>query len=402
MVAIFTYHDPQGAEAGTDDFQTQAIAYSNDKGRSWTKYPDNPVLTNPGIRDFRDPKVIWDRQHQQWVMVLAAKDQINFYGSPDLKNWRYLSSFGQRLGAHGGVWECPDLFPLALDGSGTRRWVLLVSINPGAANGGSGTQYFVGHFDGKRFRLDAEFAAGLNRIPDSVRAVWLDYGRDNYAGVTWSDIPAEHDRRIFLGWMSNWDYAQVVPTTPWRSAMTLPRELGLRSTPAGPRLTQAFVEEVQSLREQAIAHDLPREVAGLTPLPANPQRLEVLLEAAVRQDSSSVVGLRLSNEAGETYEIGYRAAEHAYFSDRRRAGETTFAPDFASRVHYAPVQAGGTLISMHLIFDHSSVELIADDGLTCLTDLYFPSQPFTQLELLVEGDPIDLQRLELYSLQSIW
>jgi fructan beta-fructosidase len=402
LVAIFTYHDPDGAAADTDNFQTQALAYSHDQGRTWNKYAENPVLANPGIKDFRDPKVIWERDSKQWLMVLAVGDHVNFYGSPDLKSWRYLSSFGTRLGAHGGVWECPDFFPLMIDDTGAQRWVLLVSINPGAPNGGSGTQYFVGHFERNRFKLDAEFAANLNRMTDSVKAVWLDYGRDNYAGVTWSDIPSESDRRVFLGWMSNWDYAQVVPTAPWRSAMTLARELNLRSTRVGPRLTQAFVPELEELRGEAIAHELPREVAQATPLPADPRRLEVILEAAVRQDSSTLVGLRLSNAAGESYEIGYSAAKHAYFSDRRRAGATDFAAAFGTEVHYAPAHARGTLVSMHLVFDESSVELIADDGFTCLTDLYFPSQSFTQLELLVEGEPIELQRLELYPLQSIW
>ncbi|RME99284.1 MAG: glycoside hydrolase family 32 protein, partial [Bacteroidetes bacterium] len=203
LVAIFTYHDPIAEREGRDDFQTQGIAYSNDRGRSWVKYDGNPVLPNPGIRDFRDPKVIWDTESQRWIMVLAAGDHIRFYASKDLKHWRYLSSFGQRLGAHGGVWECPDLFPMKVEGSGDQRWVLLVSINPGAPNGGSGTQYFVGRFEDDRFKLDAEFAYNLNRMQDSVKAVWLDYGRDNYAGVTWSDIPFELDRRIFIGWMSN-------------------------------------------------------------------------------------------------------------------------------------------------------------------------------------------------------
>ncbi|RMF00450.1 MAG: glycoside hydrolase family 32 protein, partial [Bacteroidetes bacterium] len=200
----------------------------------------------------------------------------------------------------------------------------------------------------------------------------------------------------------NWDYAQLVPTYPWRSAMTLARELSLRTTQQGPRIAQQFVRELASIRGEAIKHGLARQVDTTTLLPANPQQLELILEAAVRQDSISRLAVRLSNGVGESYTIGYSAAEQAYFSDRRQAGKVDFAPKFAAAVHYAPAHSAGTLVTMHLVFDHSSAELIADDGYTCLTDLFFPSQPFTQLELLVEGEAVDLQRLELYPLHSIW
>ncbi len=199
LIAIFTYHDVDGEQAGNNDYQTQGIAYSIDKGRSWTKYENNPVLPNPGIKDFRDPKVIWYEPDQKWIMTLAAHDNVRFYSSPNLKDWIFESEFGKGIGAHGGVWECPDLFPMELDG--TQKWVLLVSLNDGGPNGGSGTQYFIGDFDGKTFINDNS----KNQI------LWLDYGRDNYAGVTWSDIPDEDGRRIFMGWMSNWSYAEVVP-----------------------------------------------------------------------------------------------------------------------------------------------------------------------------------------------
>lgn len=197
IVAIFTYHDPVGAEAGRNDFQTQGISYSVDKGRTWKVYEQNPVLKNPGIADFRDPKVSWNDMSKQWVMALAVKDHIEFYGSPDLKQWTKLSEFGNTLGNHGGVWECPDLFPLK-DEAGNTKWVLFVSINPGGPQGGSATQYFIGDFDGRNF------------IPQDSVERWIDYGADNYAGVTWSDIPEDDGRRLFIGWMSNWQYANVV------------------------------------------------------------------------------------------------------------------------------------------------------------------------------------------------
>jgi fructan beta-fructosidase len=214
MVAIYTYHDMAGEKAGRKNIQSQGIAFSLDKGRTWTPYTQNPVLPNPDLQDFRDPKVSWIEQSNQWVMALAVQDHIEFYGSPDLKEWNKLSEFGNELGNHNGVWECPDLFPLT-DSNGSTRWVLFVSIGNGGPQGGSATQYFIGNFNGTSFSSQ-----------DSVTR-WIDYGADNYAGVTWSDIPKEDGRRLFIGWMSNWQYARLVPTKSWRSAMTLPREVVL-------------------------------------------------------------------------------------------------------------------------------------------------------------------------------
>lgn len=210
LIAIFTHHDTIGAKARTNNYQSQSIAYSLDEGKTWTKYANNPVVKNPGIRDFRDPKVMWYEDGKKWVMTLATKDRVTFYSSKNLKEWTKESEFGETVGAHGGVWECPDLFPLKYKGDNV--WVLMVSINPGGPNKGSATQYFTGKFDGKNF------------TPFQTDTRWIDYGTDNYAGVTWSNT---RDRKIFLGWMSNWQYARVVPTEKWRSAMTVPRDLNL-------------------------------------------------------------------------------------------------------------------------------------------------------------------------------
>ncbi len=215
MVAVFTYHNIELEKGGSSTFQSQGIAWSIDKGRTWTKYSGNPVLPNPGKRDFRDPKVFWHEETGKWIMILAVHDRVNLFSSADLKSWSFESEFGVDAGAHGGVWECPDLFPLKVEGSTDTKWVMLVSINPGGPNGGSATQYFTGKFDGNKF------------IADENTSKWIDWGTDNYAGVTWSGIPETDGRRLFLGWMSNWNYATVVPTTTWRSAMTIPRELSL-------------------------------------------------------------------------------------------------------------------------------------------------------------------------------
>jgi fructan beta-fructosidase len=241
LVAIYTGH----REAN----QSQYIAYSNDRGRTWTMYHGNPVL-DIGRKDFRDPKVFWHEPQRRWVMVVALPDQhkVSFYSSPDLKQWSHLSDFGPAA-AVGGIWECPDLFELAVDGDPTNtRWVLIVSLNPGSISGGSGMQYFVGHFDGTRFTADSP-APGITTagMPlDSVR--WADYGKDFYAAVSWSDVPREDGRRLWLGWMNNWQYAQDIPTSPWRSVQSLPRTLALRTTSQGIRMVQQPVMELQQLR----------------------------------------------------------------------------------------------------------------------------------------------------------
>jgi sucrose-6-phosphate hydrolase SacC (GH32 family) len=206
MVAIYTVHQ------NNESNQSQHIAYSLDEGLTWTKYADNPVL-DLGMKDFRDPKVTWDSDNNHWLMTVAKPKEfkIAFFTSPDLKNWEHLSDFGP-LGATGGVWECPDLHALTTP-SGEVKWVLLVSLNPGGITGGSGTQYFIGDWDGKTFTTN------------QTSTLWIDYGRDNYAGVTFNHAP--DNRKIFLGWMCNWDYAAKLPSPIWRTSMTTPRELAL-------------------------------------------------------------------------------------------------------------------------------------------------------------------------------
>jgi fructan beta-fructosidase len=402
LVAIFTYHDMEmeQSDSTATQYQSQAIAYSNDKGRTWTKYEGNPVIPNPGIKDFRDPKVIRDTENDQWVMVFAAGDHVQFYGSKDLKKWYYLSSFGQKRGSHAGVWECPDFFPLEVPENGTQKWVLLSSINPGGPNGGSATQYFVGEFDGKQFRLDQEFASHLGRSPEA--ACWFDFGRDNYAGVTWSDIEESDGRRIFMGWMSNWDYARQVPTELWRSAMTLPRVLELHTTAQGPRLYQSFPKELQQLREDLFSPGVTGVGDTRQTLEASPQQLEVIFKAACNEGAKSSFGFMLSNKAGEIYRIGYNAEKGVYFSDRSQAGKIGFSEKFASQIHQAPKQLEGALVTMHIIFDVASAELIADDGLTAITDIFFPNENFTQIDFFIEGQGIEIQQLDFYTLERIW
>jgi fructan beta-fructosidase len=378
LVAMFTHHKDEWEKAKRNDFQYQSLAYSNDKGRTWTKYKGNPVIGNPtSIRDFRDTKVTWHAPSQKWVMALAAGDHLRIYNSPNLKDWTLQSEFGKGLGAHGGLWECPDLFPIKIEGTQTEKWVLLENMNPGAANGGSGTQYFIGAFDGQKFEVDKTVAAQLPH--------WLDFGRDNYAGVTYSDIPDTDGRRIFIGWMSNWDYAQVVPTQNWRSAMTIPRTLTLRNTAKGLRLCSEPVRELQKLRTNPLTINAV-ELNGKQKLAATAHACEVELEVTFPADAlRGSVGVELKNSKGEIYRVGFDGSSNRYFSDRRRAGKSNFSDKFASRVHYAPSLNTTETIKMHFFFDRASCEFFADGGEAVLTDIFFPNEDFTSISVFQEG-----------------
>ncbi|WKN41255.1 glycoside hydrolase family 32 protein [Tunicatimonas pelagia] len=395
LIAIFTYHDP--ADENEDNYlQTQGLAYSNDRGRTWAKYEGNPVIENPGIKDFRDPKVFWyeadqNRAAGRWVMVLAVDDRIHLYESPNLTEWSYLSEFGENSGSHGGVWECPDLFRLTAD-SGEQKWVLLLSINPGGPNGGSATQYFVGDFDGTTF---------TNDNPDDM-SLWLDYGKDNYAGVTWSDIPESDERRIFLGWMSNWQYGQEVPTYTWRSAMTVPRTLHLVKTEAGLRVASQPVDELYVLRKDSIALEATtlqgnRSISSQLTQPS--PTLELKVEFDISEATAREIGVKLSNSLGEEVIIGYNLVDQEYFVDRTNAGETDFSEDFSGR--FTADRVGeGDILSMHLFIDVASVELFGDDGTTIMSNIFFPNEEFTQVALFAKGGKVQIIGGEIYNLKA--
>jgi len=360
LVAIFTQHDPVGASQNRNDFQNQSIAYSLDNGKTWSKYSHNPVLRNPGITDFRDPKVFWYAAGQEWIMALAVKDHVEFYRSINLKGWTKVGEFGQDAGAHGGVWECPDLFPLD-DGHGHSVWMLIVNINPGGPNGGSATQYFLGRFDGKTF------------TPTTAGTRWLDYGPDEYAGVTWSNTGA---RRVFLGWMSNWLYGQRVPTDPWRSANTLPRELGLEKVGDSLYVTSTPVKELDTLEgppeQELLEGSRPTERSGPTaPLPG-------LAKVNLKTNKAAAFGLVFSNTYGDSTVIGYDGAGR-YFINRQHAG-LVVGPDF-DRVYTAPRTSRASTINLTLYADASSFELFADGGLTVMSALVFPLHPYTRVML---------------------
>ena len=396
LIAIFTHHQADLAKSGSITYQNQSIAYSNDKGRTWTKYGGNPVLSNPGIKDFRDPKVMWHDASNSWVMTLAADDRINFYASPDLKTWKETGEFGTNNGGHGGVWECPDLFLLEVTETGEKKWVLLVSINPGGPNGGSATQYFVGDFDGNTFTLDKSFAP---KVPLGS-GKWLDQGKDNYAGVTWSNIPKDDGRRLFLGWMSNWQYAQEVPTEVWRSATTIARNITLHKSDGQYEIRSLPVDELSNIESGSLnlQTGLFKQDTILSTFDNSPLQK---LSLKFKKPESGLIALRLSNSKNEYVDIGYNTESSAYFVDRTFAGDPSFSKDFAD-LHEGLATYSKDEIELLVYLDVSSIELFADGGKTVMTEIYFPSEPFNKLELLTASNSVELIEGSITALKSIW
>ena len=552
MVAIYTGHLTR------KPLQNQHLAYSNDKGRTWTKFAGNPVL-DIGAQDFRDPKVMWHEATKIWVMTVAwpVERKVRFYSSPDLKTWTHLSDFGP-AGSTAGIWECPDLFPLRVEGKGGKeKWVLIVNVGSGAPAGGSGCQYFVGDFDGKQFTLDASFPkpqpefvpegkiladfesddyagwrttgnafgnapapgksegqqavdgfrgrglvnsflagdksegtltspefaithdhlsfligggnhAGktcLNLLvdgrvvrtatgdaaerltwkswnvrdvrgqkatleivdrhtngwghinvdhilladsparPASQPALWADFGPDFYAAVSWSDIPKRDGRRISLGWMSNWQYANDVPTSPWRSAMSIPRQLSLRETPAGLRLGQQPVREMEKLRGQS--HRLGKSTlieasAWLARKNFGSDLLEVSVEFEAVPPSGEF-GLRLVTGTNETTVLRWNAQHQGLIVDRTRSGRGEFHPRF-NGAHEAPMRLTDGRLRLHLFLDTSSLEVFAADGEAVLTDLILPAFGGRKLELFSSSSPASpsVRSLQIWELRSAW
>jgi fructan beta-fructosidase len=392
LVAIFTYHDPKIVETGGVDVESQAIAYSLDKGRSWTKYEGNPVIPNDGNRDFRDPNVIWNDEIQQWNLVLSAHDHVQIYTSDDLKSWKHESDFGIDAGTHDGVWECPDLFPLQVEGTDETKWVLIVNINPGGPNGGSGTQYFLGDFDGHEFTVD------------SKETNWVDWGRDNYAGVTWSDVPKEDGRRIFLGWMSNWAYANVVPTEEWRSAMTLPRTLSLVKKNDQYVLKSTPVQETELIADNSTAVNIETvEISGektlnLEEVTLNQSRLS--LEFEMDETLPEAFGIVLENELGENVKFNYSTAHKQFQFNRNKSGDMSFSDKFPG-ISVAPYEVG-TTVKLELFVDAASAEVFVDGGDLVMTEIFFNSQPFSKLKVFAEGQSITLTSAKAANINSIW
>jgi Beta-fructosidases (levanase/invertase) len=383
LVAIYTGH--------REGRQDQRIAFSNDRGRTWTKVP-GPVL-DLHMADFRDPRVFWHDATSRWVMAVALPNEkkVNFYTSPDLRQWKYAGEFGP-AGATGGQWECPDLFTLPVEGGG-RKWVLIVNINPGGPVGGSGTQYFTGKFDGKRFVADA----GVKDIR------WADYGPDFYAAVSWNDVPKSDGRRVWIGWMSNWLYGQDVPTSPWRSAMTVPRELMLRRTPDGLRLVQKPVTELKKLRPPSPLRFGGGTFAAAARWLAAHNDLSPQLD--VEMSFSDVTGkapfsVHLQTAPSESTSLAFDPARNRLVLDRTQSGQTGFHRDFSGR-YDAPLRISNGDVRIRFLLDASSIEVLAQGGETSITALIFPAAGSRGLTLASDGATPYVSGITIHALTAL-
>ena len=329
--------------------QTQSLAYSTDNGKTFTKYEGNPIITS-NVPDFRDPHMFWNEDIKKWNMILAAGQQMNIYSSDNLKEWKLESSFGAEYGNHGGVWECPDLMKLKVRGTNKEKWMLICNINPGGPFGGSATQYFVGDFDGHKFTCESK--------PEVTK--WMDYGKDHYATVTFDNAP--EGRHVAIAWMSNWQYANQVPTQQYRSANSIARDLGLFEykgetycsvTPV-PEMTAARGKKSKTLSEAC----------------------EMVV--SLKGDASIV----LSNDKGEKLVMDYRAKDETFEMDRTRSGKKDFSNEF-SAITKAPTY--GKLSQLRIFIDKCSVEAIDADGKMAMTNLVFPTKPYNKVTIKGKG-----------------
>lgn len=370
--------------------QMQSLAVSKDNGLTFEKYPGNPIITLES--EARDPNMFWNPQTKEWNLVLAhALDhEMLIFTSPDLKTWTLQSSFGKGLGSQDGVWECPDLFELPIEGGKGTKWVLLCNINPGGPFGGSATQYFIGDFDGKTFTADTD-AHGI------VPTKWMDYGKDHYATVSWSDAP--DNRRVVIGWMSNWEYAADVPTTQFRSANTLPRDMKLFKGADGQLyLASAPSPELKALRgESAVS-------VGKATLGVNGAKYDIpaLCEIVADFDASknSIVDITLSNAKDEKVVMTYDAAARTMSFDRREAGVSDFSENFPA-VTVAPTRENNGKVELRIFVDRSSIELFGNDGRFVMTNLVFPNEPYNTLTISAPQGNAKMNSLNVYSIRTL-
>jgi fructan beta-fructosidase len=382
MVAIFTYHSDEIYKQGWIDMESQGLAYSLDAGKTWTKYAKNPVLPNPkpNVQDFRDPKVFWNEETKLWTMSLAVGQFIRFYTSPNLKDWQHTSDFKPQEDFTLGVWECPDLFKLKVEGTEDEKWVLIVNHGDKAPNGGSGTRYFVGKFDGKTFTAE-------------TKGLWLDYGTDFYAGVTFDNHPK--GKRVLIAWMSNWQYAQKTPTEVWRSAMTLPRELNLIKYGDSYLLTQSVVEVGKlSNKKGGFYKNKVRATKEKDFVADSLDLSQAEIYISMVPDKECTV--ELSNAKGEVFAIHLK--EGKIITDRSKSGLTDFSDKFA-----LPTQVMPTSIThqFYIFVDKSSVEILLDGGKFSMTNQVFPTEKYTTLKIKTPYS-CNIYNIRINSLKSIW
>ena len=363
------------------DVQMQSMAYSTDGGKSFTRYEGNPILTSTE-RDFRDPKVFWYAPGKHWVMLLAVGQQMQIFSSKNLKEWKHESDFGLKHGAHGGVWECPDLVELPIEGTKEKRWVLICNLNPGGPFGGSATQYFVGTFDGKKF---------TNQFPTKTK--WMDYGKDHYATVTFSNAP--DGRCVALGWMSNWQYAAVVPTKQYRSANTIARDLTLYRQGGDLLLKSAPSKEIEAARKDMKSlkkFNVSDAYSIDNLLDDNNGAYEIEME--IRNNGAEKIVFTLLNGKGESVKMYYDTALRQFVMDRSVSGETAFSRDFPAMT-VAPVPETGDF-TLRLFVDRSSIEAFGDGGKFVMTNIVFPSEPYNKMKFESVRGSFTVKKMNVY------
>lgn len=365
------------------DTQSQSMAYSLDNGKTFVKYAYNPVVTS-SKRDFRDPKVFWYAPDKHWVMILAGGQEMDIYSSKNLKDWKYESSFGAKQGAHGGVWECPDLVELPVEGAKEKKWVLICNINPGGPFGGNAAQYFVGTFDGKKF---------VNESPTQTK--WMDWGKDHYATVTFSNAPG--GRCIALGWMSNWQYQTVLPTLQYRGSNTIARDLTLYRQDGELLLRCAPSPEIEKARMQKVSvpsfkvsdsYDLASLLEG------NDGAYEI--DMTIKNSGASKIMFTLSNDKGEKVNMYYDIMRKQFVMDRSESGKVDFSVDFPA-VTVAPVYDTDN-IRLRLFVDRTSIEAFGEGGKFVMTNQVFPTEPYNKMSFVSVRGNFTVKSMDVYKL----
>ena len=324
--------------------QTQSMVYSTDNGKTFTKYEGNPVITS-NVPDFRDPHMFWNEDIKKWNMILAAGQHMEIYSSDNLKDWKLESSFGETYGNHGGVWECPDLMKMKVRGTNKEKWMLICNINPGGPFGGSATQYFIGDFDGHKFTCESK--------PEVTK--WMDYGKDHYATVTFDNAP--EGRRVAIAWMSNWQYANQVPTLQYRSDNSIPRDLGLFEYKGETYCSVVPSPEMTAARSKKATKSLSESCEMVVNLKGN-------------------ATITLSNDKGEKVVMLYDAKAETFSMDRTKSGKMDFSNDFAATTK-APTY--GKISQLRIFIDKSSIEVFDAEGKMAMTNLVFPTKPYNKV-----------------------
>ncbi len=375
MIAIYT---SQVFKNNEGVIQHQSLAYSNDKGRTWSRYDKNPIL-NIQRKDFRDPKVFWYEPEQKWVMALVVPDlfTVQFYESKNLTEWKMTGSFG-KIGDTTRIWECPDIYELPIEDSTEKRWILSLSGSHPQGSAFVGMQYFVGTFDGKTFKANE-----ANQKP-----LYVNYGKDFYAGIVFNNLPKEENRTVMIGWINNWTYATKLPTEPWRSAMSIPRELSLRKTDEGLRLVQKPVKEMIALQDS--------ELNNLVDL--KERSLEIELDITL--NDAKEAGIKIYQNKTEETILGYNKESGMLFLDRTHSGMVDFHKEFAS-VEKVAMNKGIDKIKFRIFIDNGIIEVFANGGQQTLSENTFPtSEKYSVVTYSKDGTAnIDLKA---WKLKSVW